>query len=422
MSIVTTCNSCGLIQKLAGGTGTKARCARCDYVITHRSAAGPIETMFWALLLLGCLVIAAEDLFMSFTFASGQNRVTLLGPPLETIRLGGAAVGMAVLFCTIVGPILWALGMLYVTAGLASRMPGPGTAGLLRGMERLRPWVMFEVFLLGVLVTAGKLGHEGHLDYGRGFYMFLAALGVWIIIARRVKFQRFYELFEPCVDCPSNEHLVVAADDAGDGLSPCATADTVVGCQTCGLAQRIPRCLAEHELSCHRCGAAINEDEFSAIKRCVVLTAIAAVLLLPANLVPIMRIAELGPAEPATVWEGIKVLYFGGSPALAGLVFIASLCVPIAKVFAIIVLLLWRQPRRASVARRLTKTHRFVATIGRWSMVDMFVVALLIGLVQLGSLASVDPKPGAIAFLAVVVITIAAAEELNPRVFWTRVK
>ncbi|MEM8738145.1 MAG: paraquat-inducible protein A [Planctomycetota bacterium] len=133
-----------------------------------------------------------------------------------------------------------------------------------------------------------------------------------------------------------------------------------------------------------------------------------------------MRIAQLGPPEPATVWEGIKVLYFGGSPGLAILVFGASLCVPILKVLLLALLVAWRNPRRCATARRLAKLHRLIATIGRWSMVDMFVVALLIGLVRLGALASVDPKPGAIAFLAAVLVTIAAAEALNPKMFWTR--
>ncbi|MEM9419488.1 MAG: paraquat-inducible protein A [Planctomycetota bacterium] len=406
-----------MIQTLPGYRAGKARCARCDYVISPKSSAGPIEAMLWVVLLLACLLVGTQCLFMSFTFASGENRVTLLGPPLETMRLGGISVGSAVLFCTLVGPVLWGLGMLYVCGGLAARMPGPGTAGILRSMHKLRPWVMLEVFLLGVIVTAGKLGHEGHLAYGQGFILFLIALVVWIIIARRVKAPYLWELLQPSVDCPHGERAEVAPE----GTDPCQTVDTVVGCQTCGLAQRIPRCLSDHELSCQRCGAEINEDEHKALVRSVVLVGLAAVLLLPANLVPIMRIAELGPPEPATVWEGIKVLYFGGSPALAGLVFVASLCVPIAKVFVIIALLLFRHPRRAATARCMTKVHRFVATIGRWSMVDMFVVALLIGLVQLGSLASVEPKPGAIAFLAVVVITIAAAEEINPRVFWSRI-
>lgn len=418
LAILSTCTSCGLVQTLptaAGGSPRKSQCQRCGFIIAHRAAAGPFEAMAWVLLLLGLLAGATEDLFMSFTFASGQNRVGLLHPPLDTFRLGGEAVGMAVLFCTVVGPMIWAVGMLYVSAGLAARMPGPGTAGILRSMDRLRPWVMLEVFLLGVLVTAGKLGHDGHLDYGRGFYLYLGALAVWIIIGRRVKPYRLWQQLQPCVGCAAHEHPVVAPPDT----APCQIVDTVIGCQTCGLAQRVPRCHTDHELNCFRCGAAVNEDEHAALTRCVVLLGLAAVLLLPANLVPIMRIAELGPPEPATVWEGIKVLYFGGSPTLAALVFVVSLCVPILKVFAVTVMLLCRHPRRAATARRLTQAHRLVANVGRWSMVDMFVVALLIGLVRLGSLASVDPKPGAIAFLAVVVLTIAAAEELNPRVFWT---
>lgn len=388
----------------------------------HRDTAGPWEAVFWVLLMLGLFTVVVQDMFMSFTFAGGTNRVAVSDGPLEVIRLGSTFVGVSVLFCALIAPVLWGLGMLYVLAGLASGARGPGTAATLRVMQKLRPWVMLEVFILGVFVTHGKLAHDGAIAFGRGFYVYLAALGVWIAIGRRVKLSRLWEELQPagrvtdtCRVDHAPGHTAACREPHPDGEGA-----ALIGCQTCGLVQRVPHVGASCDLSCTRCHAALHECEHAALRRCVVLLVIAMLLLIPANFVPIMRIAKLGPPEPATVWEGIKLLYHEGSPGLAALVFLASLCVPILKVLIIAALVLWRHPRRCATARRMAKVHRFIATIGRWSMVDMFVVALLIGLVQLGSLASVDPKPGAIAFLAVVLITIIAAEELNPKLFWTR--
>lgn len=372
--------------------------------------------------LLGLFTVLVQDVFMSFTFAGGTNRIAVTSGPVEVIRLGSTFVGVSVLFCALISPIVWGLGMLYVLGGLAAGVLGPCSATVLRVMQKLRPWVMLEVFLLGILVTHGKLAHDGAVAFGRGFYLYLAALGVWIVISRRVKFSRLWEILLPAGRVPEACSLV--RDDFSGEVGDAGTCDidvtNLIGCDTCGMVQSVPHVTKSCELSCTRCHAGLHECPHAALRRCVVLLVLAMLMLIPANFVPIMRIAKLGPPEPATVWEGIKLLYFDGSPALAVLVFVASLLVPIVKVVVIATLVLCRHPKRPSTARRMTKAHRFVATIGRWSMVDMFVVALLIGLVQLGSLASVDPKPGAIAFLAVVLLTIIAAEELHPKLFWTR--
>ena len=376
-------------------------CRRCGYKMNHPRGAGPLESMGWVVVLLGLFAVAAQDSFMSFVFAGGSHQIGLAGGPLEAIRLGSTAVGVAVLFCALIGPVVWSLGMLYVLAGLVTRWPGPATAQVLRLMESLRPWVMLEVFLLGVVVTHGKLAHDGVVGYGRGFYLYLLATGVWFVIAFRVRPDRLWERLLP-------------AGRMAAGACPWG----LTGCQTCGLAQRLPRVEGRCDLACVRCHAGLGEDEHAALRRCAALLIVAMLLLWPANFVPIMRIAHLGPPEPATVWGGIKVLYFGGSPVLAALVFAVSLCVPVLKVVVLSVLVLCRSPRRAATARRLAWVHRAVSTAGRWSMVDMFVIALLIGLVRLGTLASVDPKPGAVAFLAVVLLSIVAAEELNAKMFW----
>lgn len=394
------CTSCGWVQAIDPAARRASRCARCGFKMTHPYGAGPIEAALWSLTLLALFTGMAHGMFMAFGFAGGTNQIGVAGGALQTMRLGSTVVGVAVLMCTVVCPVIWGLAMLYVATSLIAKRPGPCATALLRMLGHLRPWVMPEIFLLGVIVAHGKLAHDGGLSYGQGFYLYLAAAAVWFLIALRVKPDRLWERLMPAA--------LPATHPPSD----------LVGCQTCGMAQQ-GRAVASHcQAACVRCHDPLISDPQASLRHCVLLLILAMLMLWPANTVPIMRIAHLGPPEPATVWGGIKVLYFGGSPALAALVFAASICVPVLKVVGLAMLVLCRSPRSPHRARRLAKIHRAIATAGRWSMVDMFVITLLIGLVRLGGLASVDPKPGAVAFLAVVLLSIVAAEALNPKLFW----
>ncbi len=395
-----TCTSCGWVQAINPAARRASRCSRCGFKITHPRSAGPLEATLWSLALLALFTGMAQGMFMAFGFAGGTNHIGVAGGALETMRLGSTVVGVAVLMCTVVCPVIWALAMLYVATGLLARSPGPGTTAVLRLLGHMRPWVMPEIFLLGVIVAHGKLAHDGGLSYGQSFYLYLAAAAVWLLIALRIKPGRLWERVMPAA------------------IPATHPADDLVGCQTCGMAQQGHAVAAHCQAACVRCHDPLITDPNGSLRRCVLLLVLAMLMLWPANTVPIMRIAHLGPPEPATVWGGIKVLYFGGSPALAVLVFAASICVPVLKVAGLATLVLCRSPRNPHTARRLAKIHRAIATAGRWSMVDMFVITLLIGLVRLGGLASVDPKPGAVAFLAVVLLSIVAAEALNAKIFW----
>ncbi|MEO1237993.1 MAG: hypothetical protein AAFX76_14510, partial [Planctomycetota bacterium] len=132
MSTATTCTSCGLIQTLTCGGSGRKRCLRCDYRLSHPSAAGPIEATLWVLLLLGLMSVAVHDTFLGFTYAGGTHRVGLSDGPAQVIRLGQTFVGVAVLFCAVVSPGWGGLGRRHATGGLAARARWPGTAGVLR--------------------------------------------------------------------------------------------------------------------------------------------------------------------------------------------------------------------------------------------------------------------------------------------------
>jgi paraquat-inducible protein A len=138
----------------------------------------------------------------------------------------------------------------------------------------------------------------------------------------------------------------------------------------------------------------------------------------PANLLPIMTTTNVFRSNTYTIAGGIGELWADKAYGLAAIVFVASIAVPLLKIVALAILA-WTA-RRASGWRRLerAKLYRIVETVGHWSMLDVYVVVLLVGMVRFGKLASVQPEPGLIAFAAVVILTMFAARSFDPRLIW----
>jgi paraquat-inducible protein A len=144
----------------------------------------------------------------------------------------------------------------------------------------------------------------------------------------------------------------------------------------------------------------------------------AAILYIPANLLPIMHTATLVGGEDDTILSGVLVLLNTGSWPLAALVFFASIMVPTLKLIALAVLVLSIHRRWTSPPQGRLRLYRLVEFIGRWSLLDIYVLTLLVALVQLHGLATVEPRPGALAFAAVVVLTLLSARSFDPRLLW----
>jgi paraquat-inducible protein A len=178
----------------------------------------------------------------------------------------------------------------------------------------------------------------------------------------------------------------------------------------------------ETTLVCPRCGVAVHHRKPDAITRTWALVSAALICYVPANVYPVMAITSLGRTQEDTILSGVFFLIHHGMWPLAVIVFTASVFVPLAKILALIFLLVSVQ--RGSQWRPVDRTriYRIVELVGRWSMVDIYVVTILVALVHLGSLATVAPRPGALFFGAVVVITMFAAESFDPRLIWDRIE
>jgi len=141
-------------------------------------------------------------------------------------------------------------------------------------------------------------------------------------------------------------------------------------------------------------------------------------MLVPANVLPVVSTILMGQARTDTIFSSALALYRDGLWGIALIVFTASILVPLLKLVSLGCLLHAVRTRSARRSRGLTKLYAFVKFIGRWSMLDVFLVAFLTGAVQFGSLATVRPEPGVIAFAAAVVLTVFATESFDPRLLW----
>ncbi len=142
------------------------------------------------------------------------------------------------------------------------------------------------------------------------------------------------------------------------------------------------------------------------------------ILYVPANVYPVLVISQIGTTLPSTILGGVHELILAGMWPLAALVFVASVAVPILKVVCLIVLLVSAWIGSARALKERTALYRIVEFVGRWSMIDVFMISILVALVQFGSIISIAPGQGATAFAAVVILTMFAAECFDPRLMW----
>jgi paraquat-inducible protein A len=190
----------------------------------------------------------------------------------------------------------------------------------------------------------------------------------------------------------------------------------LANCHVCGLLAVLGQ--ANASSYCPRCGASLHLRKPDSIARTWAFILAAAILYIPANVLPIMMTDTLFGTQSDTIMSGVAYLWHTGSWPLALIVFIASVVVPMLKLMALILLLISVQTRSSWAPLQRTRLFRLVELIGKWSMLDIFVVALMVALVQLKVLASISAGPATLAFGAVVVLTMFAATSFDPRLIW----
>jgi len=422
---IVACPDCDLLQRIPvlppGGT---ARCPRCGHTVASSKPDSLDRTLALTVAAVIVLIIANTMPLMGLSAVGRQASTTILGGVLKMWQQGQGITGVLVAFCTVIAPTLY-IGFMLTVLLAVRQSPTPSWIGkLLRVQEFSQPWSMVEVMMLGILVALIKIADLATVIPGIG--MFAVGALIILIAAMTVNFDP-HEIWTRIRWADGQVPQTAASTESEDRKEePTMSTDTsgiltgvklgLVSCEACGLLSRPPDV---HEPGhCPRCGKELELRRHSSVQRTWALIIAAAICYIPANLIPIMSTTTPTYAEKDTIMSGVVLLYESGSWPLALIVLIASVMIPLAKIAALAYLLITVQFRSIGGRHERVRLYRLVEFVGRWSMLDVFVVTFVVALVQLQPLMSVEPGAGVMFFAAVVVLTMLAAETFDPRLIW----
>ena len=392
------CPGCGLLQTVpALMPGITAHCVRCPTTLRRTSSHRLDHIIALAAAAFVLLVVMCTTTLMSVERAGIKRAANLFSGPQELVRQNMAALGAVVVFVTVLAPLGRLVGTLYVLIRLHERRPPRHLRRVFALTERLRPWSMIEVFVFGVFVAYVKLGDLVTIGLMTGVYALLALTFVLVWMDSALDREALWERLDP-------SNLSGGPQGLGDA----------VGCETCGLVS-VPE---PDDPRCPRCASALHERKPNSVARTWALVIAAAIFYIPANYFPVLSVVQLGAGQPSTILGGVEELVTAGQYPLALLVFFASIAVPVLKLVGLSVMLVTIQTGRAGWLRDRVRLYHIVRFIGRWSMIDIFMESLLGALVAFGSVITIEPGVGALAFCAVVILTMFAAETFDPRLMW----
>ncbi|MFL9965184.1 PqiA/YebS family transporter subunit [Paraburkholderia sediminicola] len=428
------CHECDLLfRKPSGVRRLVACCSRCGARLKGIHGVGlPLDGICAVTLAALITFFIAQAFPVIELKANGMvSEATLFGA-VRSLWTGHMRLVAMMVFCSaILFPLIELLVFLYVLVPLRIGKLPPHFNRMLRVVQLVRPWGMVEVFMLGVLITIVKMVSLAQVIPGTGLFAFGAltlmlgvvaafdAAGLWRIRdelkLRRPRGVRWARVSHR----RAGLRRVSGAQKTASTAHPTAQRAGLIACHTCGLV--LKRIRHQPHQHCSRCESVLHERHPHSVTRTLSLLLAAALLYVPANLLPIMHASSLGGSEDDTILGGVAYFWTSGDWPLAVIVFVASVVVPMLKLAVLTLQTVAACRRSAWLPLERARLYRLVERVGRWSMLDVFVVALTVTLVHFGSFAVITAGPGALAFGAVVILTMLASHQFDPRLIWDNI-
>jgi paraquat-inducible protein A len=400
------CHECGqryYHQPIA--LGETARCARCGTVLYRNRRVAFDRSLAFTLAAVVMFIVANSFPFIGFGFPGEIRHTTLIAGSLQLYQDGDVALAFIVFFTSVVAPGIQLLLLLYLLIPLNLGYKPRDIPDALKFMLHMGYWSMMDVFMLGILVSAVKLADMATMVVGPALLAFF--LLIFLLTAARVAFdsQRVWSM----VNLPGNFNELTTK------------ATRFLECHVCHLDVPVTDKPGKKP-KCPRCLTSLHYRKPNSLQRTWALIVAALICYVPANTLPIMKTTSLGTTQYDTIMSGIIYLIHHDSWPLALIVFLASVMVPLLKIGILIYLLISVQIRSQSKPKERTRFYRWAELVGKWSMVDVFVVTTLVALVQMGNLANISAAPGALFFCTVVILTMFAAMAFDPRLIWDKLE
>lgn len=352
----------------------------------------------WSLTRLGAMAIAML-LLMPIAFTAPLLSIYMLGAHIDAslwqgiwqmATQGDAITAAIVMFCLLAAPVILVCAI--VSLGLG-HLFGINLRPVLLMLSRLKGWVMLDIYLIGIGITCIKVSDYALIEPGRGLLAFIALVLLSLLTLIHLNVEQLWQRFYPrrighvnttqlriCLGC----HFTTPPDEYG---------------------------------RCPRCHVPLRYRQRHSLQKTWAALIAAFIFLLPANLLPISILYVNGVRQEDTILSGIISLA-NSNIAIAVVVFIASILVPFTKIIVLVTLLLSLHLDCGPGLKMRMKLLRFVTWIGRWSMLDLFVIALMMTLINRDLLLAFTMGPAAVYFAAAVILTLLAVEWLDSRLLW----
>lgn len=403
---IINCHDCGLLQQISHlSVDGAAKCCRCDATLRKRQRIDPARSIehTLALVITALVLLILSNIYPIIQVeAEGHDMSATLWGCVKYLFTNDNKMLAALVFLTSIGaPLIQLVGLLYILLPVHLHRIPPFAPQIFRLVRTITSWSMLEVLMLGILVSVVKLSALATVIPSIALWTFALLMILIAAILSDLDTETLWEKISP-----TNGLLQ---------LSQYSQHTQLTNCHNCQLL-----CIVQsgHDTCCPRCRTTLHMRKPKSLTRCTALVIAAIIMYIPANLLPVMLVTSLGETEGDTIISGVMHLAITGDIPLAIILFIASICVPTIKLVILCFLLItvhfksrWR-PKERTVLYRLTEF------IGRWSMVDIFVVTLMAALVQISGLMVIEVGMGALAFSAVVVLTMLAAMSFDPRLIW----
>ncbi|MFL0811418.1 MAG: paraquat-inducible protein A [Agarilytica sp.] len=336
--------------------------------------------------------------FMTLEIGSQSQTITILDGFWALFDRGNWVLAALVLTTTFLFPLFEVVAILYILIPYNFKRRLRGQRSVLRWLVQMQSWSMLEVFLLSMVVASVKMADMAELKLELGAYALFLLVGVLILAFIKMDRRKLWSWINT-----NNYYTSYNREFVYD----CHICQAMVGQE-----------IVEEKEECPRCETKLYKRIPNSIQKTTALVFASFILYVPANILPIMTYTSLGVTETDTIFSGVVALIGAGLYWIAVVVFVASIAVPVLKLVILSYLILAVQAKWTRGIKQRAFLYRLTEIVGRWSMVDVFVVTIFTAIVQFGFVYTVEPEGAIIAFGAVVVLTMIAAETFDPRLLW----
>ena len=393
------CHQCDLICQVPElAEDQVALCPVCDGMLaqnlkSHLDTVIPMSIT--ALILLAC---SLPFEFISFSKQGIVQSIRLLDAAAMMLQYGQPFLATLINLTIVLLPASILIFNLLLHAKLVSLLPKDIQIFFTKAIFLAKDWCMPEIFLVGVLVSLVKIVSLADVEIGMSFWAFSGFVFCFVFTLVKLDKMATWDKIE------HHSHFTQAIAGVR------AIDENLAACPQCDILTQ--------EQHCPRCGTEVIVRDPHNLQKTIAWTITSGLLYIPANLYPITTTIFLSDPQPATIIGGVVLLWQHGSYPIALVIFVASVVIPLAKL-AVLSILCWVVKRRVSFSQiSFTKIYAITEFLGKWSMIDVFVVAVLVAIVHLGGIMEVIPGSAALYFSAMVIASMLAAHTFDPRQLW----